>query len=302
MRMYGVSNISKISIQQQFTTSKNFTYKDGEVFQIFQRSQYNSNSQLLFWMIISRPGCFKYFKDLNTTAIHNSFSFHFFFTKGVSNISKISIQQQFTTSNSNTRSWYEVFQIFQRSQYNSNSQLRLFTGISCWRCFKYFKDLNTTAIHNLLVLFLQQLLGVSNISKISIQQQFTTRRRNNNACSWVFQIFQRSQYNSNSQQNGMSSVSSVGCFKYFKDLNTTAIHNRAFVLPCKGFGVSNISKISIQQQFTTWKKLRIHFKRVFQIFQRSQYNSNSQLANYWINKRQGCFKYFKDLNTTAIHN
>ena len=172
------------------------------MFQIFQRSQYNSNSQL--------------------------FSYHITFNVGVSNISKISIQQQFTTLPQLEQLWVTVFQIFQRSQYNSNSQQLCSRSIECNGCFKYFKDLNTTAIHNLFDAVGIRVYGVSNISKISIQQQFTTIGMRIAPTIWVFQIFQRSQYNSNSQPAKSIAIKSSGCFKYFKDLNTTAIHNPAF--------------------------------------------------------------------------
>ncbi len=42
--------------------------------------------------------------------------------------------------------------------------------------------------------------------------------------------------------------------------------------------VSNISKISIKQQFTTLRLLLICVDMLFRIFQRSQLNSNSQLT------------------------
>ena len=60
-----VSNISKISIKQQFTTMPIFANDGTKLFRIFQRSQLNSNSQLLFYKYIDLLCCFEYFKDLN---------------------------------------------------------------------------------------------------------------------------------------------------------------------------------------------------------------------------------------------
>ncbi len=60
--------------------------------------------------------------------------------------------------------------------------------------------------------------------------------------------------------------------------------------------VSNISKISIKQQFTTLLSRSIHPFQLFRIFQRSQLNSNSQLDEKKPVDMGGCFEYFKDLN------
>ncbi len=146
----------------------------------------------------------------------------------VSNISKISIKQQFTTKALNWAKTCKLFRIFQRSQLNSNSQP--FKICSNWRAV------------------------VSNISKISIKQQFTTVTILLILSYMLFRIFQRSQLNSNSQRK----------------VNVKRI----------GKVVSNISKISIKQQFTTLYSSLLTFHQLFRIFQRSQLNSNSQLQTY----------------------
>ncbi len=60
-----VSNISKISIKQQFTTIQLPTWEEIKLFRIFQRSQLNSNSQRMYPGMFENFGCFEYFKDLN---------------------------------------------------------------------------------------------------------------------------------------------------------------------------------------------------------------------------------------------
>ncbi len=60
--------------------------------------------------------------------------------------------------------------------------------------------------------------------------------------------------------------------------------------------VSNISKISIKQQFTTLSTRNAQNFVLFRIFQRSQLNSNSQHWQQWFQTTQCCFEYFKDLN------
>ncbi len=143
-----------------------------------------------------------------------------------------------------------MFRIFQRSQFNSNSQHSKDWSDTRKRCFEYFKDLNLTAIHNKIKLL--HLLPL------------------------VFRIFQRSQFNSNSQQQLRNCKRERRCFEYFKDLNLTAIHN-------------NTASINM-------------IVEVFRIFQRSQFNSNSQQFLYLFFFLCRCFEYFKDLNLTAIHN
>ena len=66
------------------------------------------------------------------------------------------------------------------------------------------------------------------------------------------------------------------CFRYVKDTNLKAIHNKRVADIDARWDVSDMSKILIWKQFTTLRD-----------------NAN---------KYKGCFRYVKDTNLKAIHN
>ena len=67
----------------------------------------------------------------------------------------------------------------------------------------------------------------------------------------MFPIFQRYNFESNSQRNHNLSLHKRGCFRYFKDTILKAIHNYQECIYPHGKDVSDISKIQIYKRFTT---------------------------------------------------
>ena len=195
-------DISKIQIQKQITT------------RLCIHLQYK--------------GCVWYFKDTNSKANHNDTNNAYETGVGVFDISKIQIQKQITTGYRLDVASIWVCLIFQRYKFKSKSQLyALVLAEWCW-CVWYFKDTNSKANHNSDVIIVPMLSGVFDISKIQIQKQITTPKRECSNATAVCLIFQRYKFKSKSQ--------------------------RSVFMIYIGFGVFDISKIQIQKQITTRKK------------------------------------------------
>ena len=143
-----------------------------------------------------------------------------------------------------------MFPIFQRYNFESNSQQIVGSTIAY--------------------------LDVSDISKIQFWKQFTTLIERTNAALEMFPIFQRYNFESNSQPCRLFRCGCGGCFRYFKDTILKAIHNK---MSC-----AFISFL------------------MFPIFQRYNFESNSQLQTRILTTLKRCFRYFKDTILKAIHN
>ena len=223
---YVVTDLSKNSILQRFTTDAKEMIKDGKLWLIFQRTQYYSDSQHTFTIsvpstvvtdlsknsILQRfttqhnceapPECCDWsFKELNITAIHNSDRPLAHYSSVVTDLSKNSILQRFTTAEATGRTPVALWLIFQRTQYYSDSQRQKAKLVIAYCCDWSFKELNITAIHNWkepasisptlwlifqrtqyysdsqppLLLFGESLV-VTDLSKNSILQRFTTNQ------------------------------------------------------------------------------------------------------------------------------
>ena len=62
----------------------------------------------------------------------------------------------------------------------------------------------------------------------------------------MFPIFQRYNFESNSQQYGLDTYNTPGCFRYFKDTILKAIHNVRPACAPTPADVSDISKIQFE--------------------------------------------------------
>ena len=171
---------------------------------------------------------------------------------------------------------YRLFPIFQRYENESNSQHNHWFG-DAW-------------------------FVVSDISKIQKWKQFTTEPIMSRNLFTLFPIFQRYKNESNSQRERVISISSICCFRYFKDTKMKAIHNLRLLTPKDGKVVSDISKIQKWKQFTTRRFWLLTITSLFPIFQRYKNESNSQPQRRVGFEDVSCFRYFKDTKMKAIHN
>ena len=170
-----------------------------------------------------------------------------------------------------------MFPIFQRYNFESNSQRMGLQGCVANRCFRYFKDTILKAIHNCSCAGWGGAPDVSDISKIQFWKQFTTPAFTDLSEGVMFPIFQRYNFESNSQLFSVGRVSEPRCFRYFKDTILKAIHNLWDYLHLPVIDVSDISKIQFWKQFTTVLKYKVYELPMFPIFQR--YNLKT-IQNY----------------------
>ena len=267
-----VSDTSKIQIWNQFTTKiwqeKNLT----KLFLIRQRYKFETNSQLVRKHGGGKRDCFWYVKDTNLKPIHNCFRNVEFHKIIVSDTSKIQIWNQFTTEKPPFQITQVLFLIRQRYKFETNSQPQQIKSFKYLDCFWYVKDTNLKPIHNYDTMIVEQLLIVSDTSKIQIWNQFTT---------YIHLLFHRHY-----------------CFWYVKDTNLKPIHNiwRKYSIIC-GI-VSDTSKIQIWNQFTTWGERNNLAQLLFLIRQRYKFETNSQL----IIKGCLCFLIVSDTSKIQIWN
>ena len=143
------------------------------LFSIWRRYKFESNSQHAWFNYVRRCGCFQYDEDTSSKAIHNFKLIHFF-----------SIQ---------------LFSIWRRYKFESNSQQSVYPAVMEFRCFQYDEDTSSKAIHNGVSDTMPIITVVFNMTKIQVRKQFTT-------ASTPY-------YHINS------------CFQYDEDTSSKAIHN-----------------------------------------------------------------------------
>ena len=347
-----VTDLSKNSILQRFTTANELCQTFKKLWLIFQRTQYYSDSQRLMAFSKDGPSCDWSFKELNITAIHNAWCINRRDSLVVTDLSKNSILQRFTTSYHKTLSLLPLWLIFQRTQYYSDSQPRgclLYSISGCdwsfkelnitaihncidirkhpWQsCDWSFKELNITAIHNNNTKYSRQFEVVTDLSKNSILQRFTTRYVVNakGARLWLIKELNITAIHNDISHRDLKhrvvtdlsknsilqrfttkwwSLNRDKCCDWsFKELNITAIHNKRINNSLGCTVVTDLSKNSILQRFTTKFSYWLINTKLWLIFQRTQYYSDSQPVVVFPKKATSCDWSFKELNITAIHN
>ena len=125
-----------------------FILKIWKLFPMVQRYKFESKSQPILSLSLSKSCCFQWFKGTNLKANHNCCGCYWNVESAVSNGSKVQIWKQITT-------W----------RYKSSS---------CVSCFQWFKGTNLKANHNNAAAWSMANIAVSNGSKVQIWKQITT--------------------------------------------------------------------------------------------------------------------------------
>ena len=118
-----VFNMTKIQVRKQFTTVRLFTFARYALFSIWRRYKFESNSQLSSKVSRLFLRCFQYDEDTSSKAIHNTLPHVQVLFGVVFNMTKIQVRKQFTTPSNPSRTWRELFSIWRRYKFESNSQL-----------------------------------------------------------------------------------------------------------------------------------------------------------------------------------
>ena len=117
-----VFNMTKIQVRKQFTTP--------------------SQCQ------VDRVRCFQYDEDTSSKAIHNVLLYIISRSSVVFNMTKIQVRKQFTTTHRIGRFSIELFSIWRRYKFESNSQRDNVHSALRNSCFQYDEDTSSKAIHN----------------------------------------------------------------------------------------------------------------------------------------------------------
>ncbi len=113
-------------------------------------------------------------KEHNLKANHNSYLRRIWLGKSVCNLSKNTIWKQITTRNS-LYCWNQfLYAIYQRTQFESKSQLMNISGGEPDVCMQSIKEHNLKANHNLSNVYNIKRSSVCNLSKNTIWKQITT--------------------------------------------------------------------------------------------------------------------------------
>ena len=169
-----VFNMTKIQVRKQFTTrsaalvmlSCCFQYDEdtsskaihnivlnssltASLFSIWRRYKFESNSQLSHPTSWQSQSCFQYDEDTSSKAIHNKQPETSRTTVVVFNMTKIQVRKQFTTNCLISDAYHELFSIWRRYKFESNSQRKSAVPGSSLGCFQYDEDTSSKAIHNL---------------------------------------------------------------------------------------------------------------------------------------------------------
>ena len=165
-------------------------------------------------------------------------------------MTKIQVRKQFTTIGQISSTLAELFSIWRRYKFESNSQRCSIPASTSASCFQYDEDTSSKAIHNSLWISLKFLCVVFNMTKIQVRKQFTTRLAL--CCRWLC------------------------CFQYDEDTSSKAIHNFHQVQTVFVEVVFNMTKIQVRKQFTTSFSSCFFIRLLFSIWRRYKFESNSQ--------------------------
>ena len=234
--------MSKIQFWKQFTTYFFRKIVNPRLLLICQRYNFESNSQQLVQQSVHPFSCYWYVKDTILKAIHNIKKAVAFFLIVVTDMSKIQFWKQFTTSSCVFIPDAVLLLICQRYNFESNSQQNVNPHLVDICCYWYVKDTILKAIHNSKLYTFCAKFVVTDMSKIQFWKQFTTYSFTLSAWRALLLICQRYNFESNSQH--------------------------VLVLRFEVHVVTDMSKIQIWMQFTTWRTCWIEVEKLLLICQR----------------------------------
>ena len=197
------------------------------------------------------PCCFQYDEDTSSKAIHNARLVVVHSHSVVFNMTKIQVRKQFTTGLQRVAESQQLFSIWRRYKFESNSQLQNAPDLRFYGCFQYDEDTSSKAIHNFLSFNAICIKVVFNMTKIQVRKQFTTYCRLCLLRFLLFSIWRRYKFESNSQLVNISEAKMVSCFQYDEDTSSKAIHNTLQKSLYPDIVVFNMTKIQVRKQFTT---------------------------------------------------
>ena len=169
------------------------------LYAIYQRTQSESKSQHVNFILKYFNHCMQSIKELNLKANHNIWF----------------LTMVLTT----------LYAIYQRTQSESKSQQILYDESQREDCMQSIKELNLKANHNGCDLWNNINQTVCNLSKNSIWKQITTDRHLRAWWSGLYAIYQRTQSESKSQLQAQLSPMKIYCMQSIKELNLKANHN-----------------------------------------------------------------------------
>ena len=212
-------------------------------------------------------------------ANHNCVTHALEWIESVCNLSKNTIWKQITTPI--TLCWIQIplYAIYQRTQYESKSQLIAPLSIATPVCMQSIKEHNMKANHNETTINIVGSQSVCNLSKNTIWKQITTVLLPFIDHGLLYAIYQRTQYESKSQPYNNRSGQQRICMQSIKEHNMKANHNYHSRPNSDRFSVCNLSKNTIWKQITTVDSNRRKSYRLYAIYQRTQYESKSQLQH-----------------------
>ena len=165
-------------------------------------------------------------------------------------MTKIQVRKQFTTTPVLLNWGLQLFSIWRRYKFESNSQRLCIAPTLCVRCFQYDEDTSSKAIHNRVMYISLPGTVVFNMTKIQVRKQFTTISFSSVNFSVLFSIWRRYKFESNSQRRRLT-------FGW-------------------EFVVFNMTKIQVRKQFTTKDVVVCKVPKLFSIWRRYKFESNSQ--------------------------
>ncbi len=322
-----VCNLSKNTIWKQITTLLLFLLFLQNLYAIYQRTQFESKSQRKKSIRSKRNICMQSIKEHNLKANHNQVSKDFNSPLSVCNLSKNTIWKQITTIKLSLVPRLPLYAIYQRTQFESKSQRISERIITRSFCMQSIKEHNLKANHNFINLSELEFSSVCNLSKNTIWKQITTvaitfgvawicmqsikehnlKANHNHRWRWtcisfLYAIYQRTQFESKSQPKGRLTHNRGICMQSIKEHNLKANHNLYCYLFLYCLSVCNLSKNTIWKQITTLCLPYYSSSTLYAIYQRTQFESKSQHPQ-WRTRSPGiCMQSIKEHNLKANHN
>ena len=191
--------MTKIQFWKQFTTLEVVVAKQSPLYSVWQRYNFESNLQHIYFILESRICCIQYDKDTILKAIYNRGAVAQYVAKAVFSMTKIQFWKQFTTTS------------------------YVFSSSCC--CIQYDKDTILKAIYNFERPSFSPFRAVFSMTKIQFWKQFTTINSTFSSLYGLYSVWQRYNFESNLQLIEAVLKANKCCIQYDKDTILKAIYN-----------------------------------------------------------------------------
>ena len=222
--------LRKYKFWKQFTTNTRVKNSAYLLCCIYENTNFESNSQPLFFTPTTNGGCVVSTKIQILKAIHNQTPCYTLYVQVVLYLRKYKFWKQFTTRVLNWLICFWLCCIYENTNFESNSQLYSGRKLPVVRCVVSTKIQILKAIHNIQHFGIDNTRVVLYLRKYKFWKQFTTMSTGTKITTQLCCIYENTNFESNSQLGIEPTNVGVSCVVSTKIQILKAIHNVSAVV------------------------------------------------------------------------